>query len=137
LKQDRTENDDGMDLCLCRIERGRGLYAVGQKDIIDNLKICLTAAKQRKEPLEHILLSGPPGLGKTSLAHVISHEMNAKITVTSGPAIERAGDLIGILTNLEKMQLEKKYMLISFLLCPEKMLIFYSKHKVVRQIFIL
>jgi Holliday junction DNA helicase RuvB len=75
---------------------------IGQKDIADNLKICLTAAKQRKEPLEHILLSGPPGLGKTSLAHIIAHEMNAKITATSGPAIERAGDLIGILTNLDK-----------------------------------
>jgi Holliday junction DNA helicase RuvB len=75
---------------------------VGQKEIVDNLKICLAAAKQRKEPLEHILFSGPPGLGKTSLAHIIAHEMNTKITATSGPAIERAGDLIGILTNLEK-----------------------------------
>ena len=75
---------------------------VGQQDLVDNLKVCLTAAKQRKEPLEHILLSGPPGLGKTSLAHIIAHEMNAKITATSGPAIERAGDLIGILTNLDK-----------------------------------
>lgn len=75
---------------------------IGQKEIVDNLKICLTAAKQRKEPLEHILLSGPPGLGKTSLSHIIAHEMGTKITATSGPAIERAGDLIGILTNLEK-----------------------------------
>ncbi|MCM8800500.1 MAG: Holliday junction branch migration DNA helicase RuvB [Candidatus Omnitrophica bacterium] len=75
---------------------------VGQPDIVENLKICLAAAKQRKEPLEHVLLSGPPGLGKTSLAHIIAHEMGAKITATSGPAIERAGDLIGILTNLEK-----------------------------------
>ncbi len=75
---------------------------VGQKDIVDNLKICITAAKQRKEPLEHVLLSGPPGLGKTSLAHIINHEMSSKITATSGPAIERAGDLIGILTNLEQ-----------------------------------
>jgi holliday junction DNA helicase RuvB len=75
---------------------------VGHKDIVDNLKIAIQAAKQRKEPLEHVLLSGPPGLGKTSLSHIISHEMNAKITATSGPAIERAGDLIGILTNLEK-----------------------------------
>lgn len=74
----------------------------GQKEIADNLKICLTAAKQRKETLEHVLLAGPPGLGKTSLAHIIAHEMNSKITATSGPAIERAGDLIGILTNLEK-----------------------------------
>ncbi len=75
---------------------------IGQNDIVENLKICLTAAKQRKEPLEHILLSGPPGLGKTSLAHILAHEMNTKITATSGPAIERAGDLIGILTNLDK-----------------------------------
>jgi len=75
---------------------------IGQKDIIDNLKVCLTAAKQRKEPLEHLLFSGPPGLGKTCLSHIIAHEMHSKITATSGPAIERAGDLIGILTNLEK-----------------------------------
>ncbi len=75
---------------------------VGQKELVDNLKICLTAASQRKEPLEHLLFSGPPGLGKTSLAHIVAHEMGTKITATSGPAIERAGDLIGILTNLEK-----------------------------------
>lgn len=75
---------------------------IGQKDIIDNLKICLTAAKERKDPLEHVLFSGPPGLGKTSLSHIIAHEMGTKVTATSGPAIERAGDLIGILTNLEK-----------------------------------
>jgi len=75
---------------------------VGQKEVVDNLKICITAAKERKEPLEHVLLSGPPGLGKTSLAHIVAHEMNSKITATSGPAIEKAGDLIGILTNLDK-----------------------------------
>lgn len=75
---------------------------VGHKEIVDNLKISVQAAKQRKEPLEHVLLSGPAGLGKTSLAHIVAHEMNAKITATSGPAIERAGDLIGILTNLDK-----------------------------------
>jgi Holliday junction DNA helicase RuvB len=74
---------------------------VGHKEIVDNLKITIQAAKQRNEPLEHVLLSGPPGLGKTSLSHIIAHEMGAKITATSGPAIERAGDLIGILTNLE------------------------------------
>jgi len=75
---------------------------VGHKEIIDNLKITIQAAKQRKEPLEHVLLSGPPGLGKTSLAHIIAHEMGSKITATSGPAITKAGDLIGTLTNLEK-----------------------------------
>ena len=75
---------------------------VGHKEIVDNLKISIQAARQRKEPLEHLLLSGPPGLGKTSLAHIVAHEMSSKITATSGPAIAKAGDLIGILTNLEK-----------------------------------
>jgi len=74
---------------------------IGHKDIVDNLMVSIQAAKQRKEPLDHVLLSGPPGLGKTSLAHIIAHEMTSKITATSGPAIARAGDLIGILTNLE------------------------------------
>ncbi|MDP3792086.1 MAG: Holliday junction branch migration DNA helicase RuvB [Candidatus Omnitrophota bacterium] len=75
---------------------------VGQGSVIDNLKVSLEAAKKRKEPLEHTLLSGPPGLGKTSLAHIIAHEMGTKITSTSGPAIQRAGDLVGVLTNLEE-----------------------------------
>jgi Holliday junction DNA helicase RuvB len=75
---------------------------IGHKEVTDNLRVAMQAARQRKEPLEHVLFSGPPGLGKTSLAHIIAHEMNSKITVTSGPAIERAGDLVGILTNLEK-----------------------------------
>lgn len=73
---------------------------VGQKANIENLLISIAAARRRKEPLEHVLFSGPPGLGKTTLAHIIAGEMGTKITATSGPAIERAGDLIGILTNL-------------------------------------
>ncbi len=73
---------------------------VGQKDVINNLLISLKAAKKRGDILEHMLLSGPPGLGKTTLARIVAHEMEGKITATSGPAIERAGDLIGILTNL-------------------------------------
>lgn len=75
---------------------------IGQREIVDNLSIGITAARQRKEPLEHVLFSGPPGLGKTCLSRIIAHEMHSKVTITSGPAIERAGDLIGILTNLEK-----------------------------------
>ncbi|MFA5271282.1 MAG: Holliday junction branch migration DNA helicase RuvB [Candidatus Omnitrophota bacterium] len=75
---------------------------IGQKNVISALEIAIQAAKKREEPLEHVLLAGPPGLGKTSLAYVIAHEMGAKLTSTSGPAIERAGDLVGILTNLEK-----------------------------------
>lgn len=75
---------------------------VGQPDVVESLKVSLKAAQQRREPIEHMLFSGPPGLGKTSLAYIVSHEMNTRITVTSGPAVDRAGDLIGILTNLEK-----------------------------------
>ena len=73
---------------------------IGQQAVAENLKVAIQATKRRGEPLEHVLLAGPPGLGKTSIAHIIANELGAKITATSGPAIERAGDLIGILTNL-------------------------------------
>lgn len=73
---------------------------VGQEPIKANLKIALAAAKKRKEPLEHVLLHGNPGLGKTTLAFVVAHELGAGVRVTSGPAIERAGDLAAILTSL-------------------------------------
>src|SRR5437773_153761 len=73
---------------------------VGQKDVVDKLSIALEAARGRQEPLEHALFYGPPGLGKTTLAYIIAKEMGTKITTTSGPALERTGDLMGILTNL-------------------------------------
>ena len=73
---------------------------IGQKNIKDNLKILLTAASQRKHPPEHLLFYGPPGLGKTTLAHLIAHETRAQLKATSGPAIEKVGDLASILTNL-------------------------------------
>ncbi len=73
----------------------------GQRKIIDNLSIFVTAAKQRGEALDHVLLHGPPGLGKTTLANIISNEMNAGFKVTSGPVLEKPGDLAGLLTNLE------------------------------------
>lgn len=75
---------------------------VGQREVVDTLKIAIEAALQREEPLEHILFHGPPGLGKTTLAHIIATEMGGRLTVTSGPALEKGGDLIGILTHLEE-----------------------------------
>jgi holliday junction DNA helicase RuvB len=74
---------------------------IGQPKVKENLKIFMSAAQKRQEPLEHVLLHGPPGIGKTTLAHIIGVEMKVNVRVTSGPAIERAGDLGAILTNLE------------------------------------
>ena len=97
LTQKETEEDHVLYLSL----RPQDLTEfVGQGELVENLKVAIEAAKKRQEPLEHLLFSGPQGLGKTTLAYIIAREMGTKITATSGPAIERAGDLIGILTNL-------------------------------------
>lgn len=89
--------DDRLDQAL----RPRSLAElIGQGQIKENLKILIAAARQRKEPLDHVLFYGPPGLGKTTLAHVLANEMGVNIKITAGPAVERAGDLAAILTNL-------------------------------------
>ena len=74
---------------------------VGQRDEVDNIKVFVHAAKIRNDALCHILLAGPPGLGKTTLAYICANELNVNMHVTSGPAIEKKGDLAGILTSLE------------------------------------
>lgn len=75
---------------------------VGQRDVVAKLEISIKAAKERRDPMEHVLFYGPPGLGKTTLAHIIANEMGSKLVTTSGPALVRPGDLMGILTNLEE-----------------------------------
>ena len=74
----------------------------GQNEILKNLKVFVTAANQRKEALDHVLLHGPPGLGKTTLAHILKNELGSNLKITSGPVIEKPGDLAGLLTSLEE-----------------------------------
>lgn len=92
-----SQPEDNLDQAL----RPRKLAElIGQERVKENLDILIAAAQQRKEPLDHVLFYGPPGLGKTTLAHILANEMGVNIKVTSGPAIERPGDLAAILTNL-------------------------------------
>src|SRR5207237_7471858 len=97
LQPAASESDVALEVAL----RPRALKDyVGQGEIKESLSILLEAARKRQEAVDHVLLYGPPGLGKTTLAGVIAHELGASLTTTSGPAIERAGDLASILTNL-------------------------------------
>lgn len=77
---------------------------VGQREVVDNLRVAIAAARQRDEPLDHVLFHGPPGLGKTTLAYIIKNEMGFEISHTSGPALERPADMVGLLSNLERGQ---------------------------------
>ncbi len=94
------------DTAVAEVERALRPKALvdfaGQPKIVENLKIFIQAARQRGEALDHVLLHGPPGLGKTTLSHIISNELDSNLKMTSGPVLEKAGDLAGILTSLEE-----------------------------------
>ena len=98
LGPDEQQDDDA---CATRLRPTTLAEFIDQEHVKDNLAIAIEAARGRGEALDHALFYGPPGLGKTTLAHIVAAEMGADIVATSGPALERAGDLIGILTNLE------------------------------------
>jgi Holliday junction DNA helicase RuvB len=100
VSRDALPEDQEPDILSLRPER-LAAY-VGQKEIVETLKIAIQAATERSEPIDHVLFHGPPGLGKTTLAHIIANEMQGNLTVTSGPALEKGGDLVGILTHLEE-----------------------------------
>lgn len=101
-REGKTETEPVAEEQFIRSLRPKTLgECIGQTKVVEGLRISIQAASERSEALDHVLLHGPPGLGKTTLANVIAHEMDANIVTTSGPALERGGDLMGILTNLQ------------------------------------
>ncbi len=100
LSKTALPKDDELEFLSLRPEKFEDY--VGQSETVESLKIAIEAAKLRNEPIEHVLFHGPPGLGKTTLAHIIAKEMGGELTITSGPALEKGGDLVGVLTNLEQ-----------------------------------
>ncbi|WP_425390237.1 Holliday junction branch migration DNA helicase RuvB [Ekhidna sp.] len=106
MREDYLQADgDGMESTEKEIEKALRPLSfsdfTGQKKVVENLKIFVEAAKQRTEPLDHVLLHGPPGLGKTTLSFIIANELQSNIKVTSGPVLDKASELAGLLTNLE------------------------------------
>src|SRR5262245_31607460 len=94
-----TEEDRRFDLTL---RPTRLTEYIGQRKVVENLRVYIKAALKRREALDHVLLTGPPGLGKTTLAHIIANEMEAQLRSTAGPAIEKTGDIAALLTNLQE-----------------------------------
>jgi len=106
MREDYLNNDgEGLDAVEKEFEKALRplsfLDFTGQNKIVDNIKIFVQAARQRSEPLDHVLLHGPPGLGKTTLSHIIANELMSNIKITSGPVLDKPSDLAGLLTNLE------------------------------------
>jgi len=106
-----NENLDPTGVTLSKVEKelenvlrpGRFESFAGQPKVVENLKIFVQAARERGDALDHVLLHGPPGLGKTTLSHIISNELGVNIITSSGPVLDKPGDLAGLLTTLKKM----------------------------------